>query len=147
MIAALPQTSPTPPAPKKTPNLANESDRAAYTPAAVEAYLRLAEFWRLTAKQAAVLLGEESERAWFQLKAGASAAALTQDSMTRVSALVGVYKGLHLLFSDPLADEWVRLENRDQPFEGVTPLDFMIAGGVPTMLQTRNYIDALRGGL
>ena len=30
---------------------------------------------------------------------------LSQDQLTRVSALVGVYKGLHLLFADETADE------------------------------------------
>ena len=31
---------------------------------------------------------------------------LSQDQLTRVSALVGIYKGLHLLFSDSTADDW-----------------------------------------
>jgi hypothetical protein len=29
----------------------------------------------------------------------------------------------------------------------MTPIQAMIAGGIPRMLETRQYIDALRGGL
>ena len=54
---------------------------------------------------------------------------------------------MHLLFSETLADEWVRRANTEDIFKGVTPLDYMIAGGIPAMLETRNYVDALRGGL
>ena len=61
--------------------------------------------------------------------------------------MVGVYKGLHLLFSEPLADEWVRRPNQESLFGGVSPIDYMIAGGIPAMLETRSYVDALRGGL
>jgi hypothetical protein len=54
---------------------------------------------------------------------------------------------LHLLFSGPLADEWVRQRNTEEVFENLSPLNFMLAGGIPAMLQTRGYIDALRGGV
>lgn len=67
--------------------------------------------------------------------------------MTRASALVGIFKGLHLLFSDPLADDWMRLPNRDHPFAGCSPVDAMKVGGIPVMLEARRYVDALRGGL
>jgi hypothetical protein len=61
--------------------------------------------------------------------------------------LTGLFKGLRLLFSAPLADEWVKRPNRDPVFGGRTPLAAMIAGGIPKMLEVRAYIDALRGGL
>ena len=92
------------------------------------------------------MLGE-SDRTWFRIKAREWTGTLSQDALTRISALVGVYKGLHLLFSDPLADEWVRRPNTDPLFGGITPVDFMIKGGIPAMLETRGYVDALRGGL
>ncbi|WP_247548077.1 antitoxin Xre/MbcA/ParS toxin-binding domain-containing protein [Bradyrhizobium sp. 177] len=135
------------PAGKAIPDLSNEATRAELTPAAIDGFLRLSTIWRLTAKQSIILLGEGSERTWFRIKAGEWEHPLSQDSLTRVSALVGVYKGLHLLFSDPLADEWVRRPNTGELFEGVTPLDYMLAGGIPAMIETRAFIDALRGGL
>jgi hypothetical protein len=135
------------PVAKPLPDLSIEAKRAELSPAALEAFLRLCGIWRLTAKQSLALLGEGSERTWFRIKAREWDGVLSQDSLTRVSALVGLYKGLHLLFSDSLANEWVRQPNTEQLFEDRSPLDFMIAGGIPAMLQTRGYIDALRGGV
>jgi hypothetical protein len=132
---------------KPIPDLSIEAKRAELSPAAVEAFLRLGGIWRLTARQSLALLGEGSERTWFRIKAGQWDGVLSQDSLTRVSALVGLYKGLHLLFSNPLADEWVLQPNAEELFENLSPLNFMIAGGIPAMLQTRGYIDALRGGV
>ena len=72
---------------------------------------------------------------------------LSQDQLTRVSALVGVYKGLHLLFVDATADEWARRPNSGPLFERETPIQAMIEGGIPRMLEVRRYVDAVRGGL
>lgn len=129
------------------PDLSEPGTRHRLTPAAVEAYLNLAQKWRLTSRQAASLLGEGSERTWFRIKASTWEGPFSQDALTRVSALVGVYKGLQILFSDPLADEWVRLPNSEALFGGRSPLDHMIAGGIPAMIETRRYVDALRGGV
>lgn len=129
------------------PDLSIEATRAQLTPAAIEAFLGLSRIWRLTTRQAIALLGEGSERTWFRIKAKEWVGVLSQDSLTRVSALVELYKGLHLIFSEPLANEWVRRANTDDIFAGATPLDYMISGGIPAMLETRNYVDALRGGL
>jgi hypothetical protein len=135
------------PANKPIPDLGREDTRAALSPAAVEAFLRLSGIWRLTAKQSIALLGEGSERTWFRIKAREWDQPLSQDSLTRVSTLVGLYKGLHLLFSEPLADEWISRPNKEELFNGASPLDYMLAEGIPAMIKTRAYIDALRGGL
>jgi hypothetical protein len=147
MKMAAPVLTANRPAHRPIPDLSIEATRAELTPAAIEAFLGLSRIWRLTSRQAIALLGEGSERTWFRIKAKEWDQALSQDSLTRVSALVGLYKGLHLLFSETLADEWVRRANTEDIFAGVTPLDYMIAGGIPAMLETRNYVDALRGGL
>jgi hypothetical protein len=132
--------------PRGIPDLSSEVTRTALTAAALDGYIRLTDIWRLSSRQAAALIGE-SERTWFRMKARAWTGTLSQDALTRISALVGIYKGLHLLFSDPLADEWLRLSNSEPAFGGMSPLDCMIKGGIPAMLNTRGYVDALRGGL
>src|ERR1700712_3723520 len=114
------------PVTKPLPDLSIEAKRAELSPAAVEAFVRLSGIWRLTAKHSLALLGEGSERTWFRIKAGQWDGVLSQDSLTRVSALVGLYKGLHLLFSDPLADDWVLQPNTEGVFENRSPLNFMI---------------------
>ena len=129
------------------PDLADSATRRRLSPAAVEAVVRLAEIWRLSSVEACALLGNVSERTWFRMKQGHWSGALSQDSLTRVSLLVGLFKGLRLLFSRPLADDWVGLPNKGPRYRGRRPLDEMISGGIPAMLDVRRQIDALRGGL
>lgn len=128
-------------------SLADPLTRQRLTPAAVDGVLRLAEVWKLTSAQACALLGDVSERTWFRMKKGEWSGALSQDTLTRVSALVGIFKGVHLLFSEPLSDEWVHLPNKGSLYGGRPPLDFLMEGGIPAMLTVRRHIDALRGGL
>jgi hypothetical protein len=129
------------------PNLADHDARERITPAAIDGIVRLAEIWRLTSAEVCALLGHVSERTWFRMKKGEWAGALSQDTLTRISAAVGIFKGLRLLFSEPLSDEWVRLPNKGPLYGGRRPLDVMIEGGIPKMLTVRQQIDALRGGL
>ena len=129
------------------PNLADAAERARLTPAAVDAMVRLAAIWGLSSAQVCALLGDISARTWFRMKKGEWTGALSQDALTRVSALIGIFKGLRLLFSEPLSDEWVNLSNKGPLYGGRRPLDAMIHGGIPVMLDVRRHVDALRGGL
>jgi uncharacterized protein (DUF2384 family) len=129
------------------PNLADSATRARLTPAAIGGVVRLAEIWRLSNAEICALLGDVSERTWFRMKKGEWSGTLSQDMLTRISALLGIFKGLRLLFSEPLCDEWVRLPNKGPLYGGRRPLDVMIAGGIPRMIEVRRHIDALRGGL
>ena len=125
---------------------AAEPDRARLTPAASKAVVRLTGAWDITNGQAAALLGV-SDSTWDRIKAGKWDGVLSQDQLTRASALIGIFKGLHLLFADAMADRWPKLENRGPVFDRKSPVAAMIEGGIPRMLETRLYVDALRGGL
>lgn len=125
---------------------AAEGDRRRLTAAALKAVLRLVEAWGASNAEGAALLGV-SESTWDRIKSGRWDGVLSQDQLTRVSALIGVFKGLHLLFADGMADRWPRLANRGPIFDRMTPIQAMITGGIPRMLETRQYIDGLRGGL
>jgi hypothetical protein len=129
------------------PHLADAAVRAGLTPTAVDAMVRLAAIWRLSSAEVCALMGDISERTWFRMKKGEWAGALSQDALTRVSALIGIFKGLRLLFSEPLSDDWVRLPNKGPLYGGRRPLEAMIEGGIPVMLEVRRHVDALRGGL
>jgi hypothetical protein len=128
-------------------NLSDASARLRLSPAAVAGAAKLADIWRLTTEQTCALLGDVSERTWFRMKKGDWSGALPQDSLTRISALIGIFKGLRLLFSEKLADEWVSLPNKGPLYAGRRPLDVMIEGGIPSLLLVRRHVDALRGGL
>ncbi len=127
-------------------DLSDPDDRARLSTVAVKATARIAEFWGLTTPEICALLGGISERTWYRLKGG-KAEAMGPDMLTRVSLLTGIFKGLRLLFSEPLADAWVRRPNRHPLFGGRAPIAAMAEGGIPRMLEVRGYVDALRGGL
>jgi hypothetical protein len=129
------------------PDLTNSEVRAALAESAVPAMVRLSSAWQLTAAESCALLGDLPERTWYRMKAGQWQGSLTQDVLTRVSATLGIYKALHLLFSGPVADEWIRLPNRGALFAGARPIDRIAQGGIPALLDVRRHLDALRGGL
>lgn len=127
-------------------SFADEADRRRLTPAATKAIVRLAAAWGAGNADSAALLGV-SQSSWDRIKAGRWEGVLSQDQLTRASALIGIFKGLHLLFADGMADRWPTLPNRGPVFARRSPVAAMIEGGIPRMLETRQYIDALRGGL
>lgn len=120
--------------------------RARLSGTAMKAFTRLAKQWDLSNAESAALLGV-SQSTWDRIKRGERSDPLSQDQLTRVSALVGAFKGLHLLFADAMADRWPQLENKGPLFENKRPIDAMIEGGIPRMLEVRRYIDAVRGGI
>jgi hypothetical protein len=132
--------------PNSPQTFATAADRSRLTPAALEALRNLARAWKLSSQEAADLLAV-SVSTWDRIRADAWKQTLSQDQFMRVSAMVGIFKGLHLLFVDDMADRWVRLRNSGPLFQNRTPIEAMHEGGIPAMLEIRRHVDALRGGL
>lgn len=133
--------------PHHTPQtFVSEQDRARLTPAAVVALRSIASAWKLTATEAAALVGV-SETTWGRIKSNDWSQVFSQDQMMRLSAMIGLFKGLHMLFADQMSDRWVRLRNAGPLFQHRTPIDAMIERGIPGMIEIRQHVDALRGGL
>lgn len=132
-------------APGEVQRFADESDRSRLSPVALKAYVNLAKEWALSNVEAALLLGV-SGSTWDRIKRG-QRPSLNQDQLTRISALIGIYKGLHLLLGDDAADQWPRNKNTGPLFGNATPIEAMGEGGIPHMLDVRRYVDAVRGGL
>jgi len=129
--------------PQELQTFAHPDDRERLSPPALRAYKSLAAKWKLSGEEAAALLGV-SGSTWDRIKRGdRDDVALSQDQLTRVSALVGVFKGLALLFADDMAVRWLRLPNKGPLFARGTPISAMIEGGIPRMIEVRRYVDAV----
>lgn len=115
------------------------------SPAAVKAFLKIAELWELRDQDARWLLGGMSHGAFYELKKNGGRV-LDQDRLTRISLLTGIFKALNILYGKKLADRWVQLPNTNPMFSGGTPLAYMIKSGLPAMLRVRQLLDARRGG-
>src|SRR5215813_1890276 len=115
------------------------------SPAAIPAFFKIAQSWKLRDEFARQLLGGVSNGMFYQLKRGQKKT-LDQDKLTRISLLVGIFRALNILYSRKLADAWINLPNVNPIFQAEPPLAYMIKGGVPAMVRVRQLLDARRGG-
>lgn len=123
-----------------------KAERERLSASALKGFFGLAEAWGLRDEEARELLGGLSSSAFYEWKKHPDRV-LEVDRVTRISLLIGIYKALHILYGDKLADEWVGLPNRNPIFAGRTPLAYMLAGGLLAMHTVRRLLDARRGGI
>ncbi len=112
----------------------------------IKGVVRAADAWSLANAEAAMLF-DVPNATWGRMKAGTYRGILDQDKVTRASLLIGIFKGLRLLFSGPLTYGWPKTANTGPGFNGKTPVQIMCEGGIPAMMKIRQHIDALRGGM
>ena len=115
--------------------------------AALAAFFRIAAAWMLRDEDARALLGSPAASTFYEMKRAPEGRVLDQDRLTRISYLIGIFKALHILHGDTLADAWVNLPNTNRIFGGGTPLAYMVRGGMPALQTVRRLLDARRGGL
>ncbi|MDY0964169.1 MULTISPECIES: antitoxin Xre-like helix-turn-helix domain-containing protein [Massilia] len=127
-------------------DLNSRAERERLSQSALKGFFRLAAAWNLRDEDARELLGGLSSSAFYDWKKNPDRL-LEVDRITRISYLLGIYKSLHILYGDKLADEWVQLTNTNPIFAGRTPLAFMLGGGLLAMQSVRRLLDARRGGL
>lgn len=127
-------------------DLNSKAERERLSRSALAGFFRIVERWKIRDEDARELLGGLSSSAYYEWKKNPDRI-LEVDRMTRISYLVGIYKALHILYGDKLADEWVKLANSNAIFSGRTPLAYMMAGGLLAMQSVRKLLDARRGGL
>lgn len=126
-------------------DLGNAGERAELSSAAIRGFLNIARKWKLTEEQSRALLGGLASSTFHAWKTHPKRT-LDQDTLTRISLVIGIYKALNIYFGKPWADRWVTLENRGTLFAGRTPLAYMMQRGQPGMLEVRRMLDAWRGG-
>jgi hypothetical protein len=125
-------------------DLAARIERERLSGAALKAFFNMMARWKARDEDARALLGGVSNGPFYEMKRTPERV-LDADRLTRISYLIGIFKALRILHSDDLADEWVRLPNRNPVFGGQTPLAYMVRGGLPAMQTVRRLLDARRG--
>jgi uncharacterized protein (DUF2384 family) len=127
-----------------TPDLSRLETRERLSQPALDGFFAIVDKWEISTERAGELLGGIPCTTIFKLKSAAET--LRQDELTRISYLVGIYKALHILLPDELADRWVTKPNENLLFRGQAPLDFMVRMGIPGLQQVRNLLDSERSG-
>src|SRR5690606_1714624 len=120
--------------------------RARLSASALKGVFNLAQAWKLRDEDACILLGGVSSSSFYEWKKKPDRV-LEVDRLTRISYLLGIYKSLHILYGDELADQWVHMPNRNALFGGRSPLAYMMEGGLIAMQAVRQLLDARRGGM
>ncbi|MGC2656348.1 MAG: antitoxin Xre/MbcA/ParS toxin-binding domain-containing protein [Bryobacteraceae bacterium] len=127
-----------------TPDLSQLETRERLSQSAVDGFFAIMDKWHVPVEKAGDLLGGMARSSVYKLKTAAGT--LRQDELTRISYVVGVYKALHILLPDELADQWVSQANDNILFGGQTPLGYMVKAGIPGLHQVRSLLDAAGGG-
>jgi Protein of unknown function (DUF2384) len=134
-------------APPEIIDLSSKEERKRLSASGLKALFNIAECWKLRSEEVRELLGGVANGSYFEMKKNPEGKVLDADQMYRISYLIGIFKALNILHSQPLADAWVRLPNSNRIFGGRTPLEYMTRGGVSAMQTVRRLLDARRGGV
>lgn len=119
------------------------SSRKNLTGPALRTFFNIAEKWKLSEIEQLRILGLDSRSTLHSWKQG-RVSAISKDALERISYILGIYKGLHILLPQS-ADEWVRKPNAASVFAGRPAIDRMTSGNVADLFVTRKYVDAMRG--
>ena len=112
---------------------------------ALRTFFNIAAAWQLSVAEQRALLGWPAASTYHKYKAGEHGA-LSFDTLTRLSLILGIYKSLHVLYPEQaFADRWLRLPNSNTLFGGGTPLALMIDAGIDGLYRVRRLLDARRG--
>jgi hypothetical protein len=113
---------------------------------ALRTFFNIAAAWQLTVHEQRALLGWPAASTFHKYKAG-DHGALTFDTLTRLSLVIGIYKSLQVLYPEPtFADTWPRMPNSHRIFGGRPALTLMTDGGIDGLFRVRRLLDSRRGG-
>ena len=127
-------------------DLSDPATRRRLSPSAVKGFLAIMGKWDLRDPDARQLLGGMSTGSFYALKKAPKGRSLDQDTLTRISLIIGIFKALNILYSPRLADAWMTRPNSNPIFRGLTPAAYIIQRGQPGMISVRQLLDARRGG-
>lgn len=113
--------------------------------AALNAFFNIAKLWHLNTHEEQILLGNPPRSTFFKWKRERQGH-LSQDTLERISYLMGIYKALCILLpSEEAANTWPKKANQAPLFNGQSALDKMLGGRVVDLADVRRYLDAERG--
>jgi hypothetical protein len=112
---------------------------------ALRTFFNVAAAWQLSVAEQRALLGWPAASTYHKYKTGEHGA-LSFDTLTRLSLILGIYKSLQVLYPDQgFADRWLRLPNSNALFGGAPPLSLMMDAGIDGLYRVRRLLDGRRG--
>lgn len=128
----------------------SKEDRMRTSGPGLRAFRQIADRFGLSEAGRIAILGEPSRSTYHQwMKKAREQQPLTLplDTLLRISAILGVYKALTILFEDEAqALVWLKGPHQGTLFAGASPMTYMLEGGHDGLMSVRRYLDAWRGG-
>lgn len=113
-------------------------------------FLNIVRVWELDLAEARMLLGTPAAtecQAWQDAARAEEPLTLEADVLLRISAVIGIYQSLRLLYgADDQGVGWLRGINRGKPFNGKAPMELMLSGFAPGLMDVRGYLLAQQHG-
>lgn len=125
-------------------------DRKRASGPGLRAFRAIAVEWGLSERERIVILGEPGRSTyhqWMKKAQDNAPVTLPLDTLLRISAVLGIYKALAILFEDPnQAQVWLKGAHQGTLFSGASPLAYILDGSHDGIMSVRRYLDAWRGG-
>ncbi len=126
-------------------------DRRRLSAPALRTFLAIAGLWRLTGEQQRLILGSPSRSTysrWRKRVREHREIALEENVLMRISAVLGIHRGLGELFNEELEGvAWLHNPHGATSFGGNPPIDLIADGTLDGLMTVRRFVDAARGGL
>jgi len=137
------RTSATAPAPQLDTSFAAEQPRRDIA----RVLAALFEKWALPTEAQLALLGmsPESRKVLAQYRRGERPLPNNRDALDRAGYLMGIHKGLRLLFPEDESLRYSWVHRRNQILGGRTPLEVMLDDGLVGLARIARFIDFQRG--
>ncbi|WP_372993397.1 MbcA/ParS/Xre antitoxin family protein [Sulfitobacter sp.] len=128
----------------------SREDRARTSAPGLRAFREIADRFDLSEAERIAILGDPGRSTYHQwMKKAREQQPLTLplDTLLRISAILGIYKALTILFEDESqALVWLKGPHQGTLFAGASPMAYMLEGGHDGLMSVRRYLDAWRGG-
>jgi len=114
-------------------------------------FLNIADVWGLGESDRLRVLGfpgRSTYYGWVSRARSGENLELPVDTLLRISAILGIWKALRILFeSDAEGIEWLTGPNDAPTFGGQPPMHLVTSGTQDGIMIVRRYLDGMRGGL
>jgi hypothetical protein len=121
---------------------ADPAERKRLSRSAIIGFIKMANIWSLTDAQALGLLGAAPPVTLHEWEVENEGRTLDENTLMRISYLLGIFNTLNIGHGQELADAWILLPNQNPIFAGGTPLEFMVHNGQPGMATVRRLLEA-----
>jgi hypothetical protein len=127
------------------------ANRRRLSPPALRTFLSIADLWGLSEGHRLLALGSPSRstfHGWAKSAREHGEFMLSADTLTRISAVLGIHQALGILFKDEREGvAWLKRPHASTVFAGSPPISWITNGSQDGLMTVRRFLDAARGGV